>query len=132
MRMLRSATSSAQINIFICKIQVGHKRNNSYPAVEIAGRDLKGRRAMPRPVKEFVLPVAQVKWEQIIFSGSGFNSTNIRRMNSRAAMASLRGPVRDFVYYRFYTQFQKTLYSGNTFSYYYTITTTLSSFWYAA
>lgn len=40
-----------------------------------------------------VLPVAQVKWEYMIFSLSGFKSTNIRRMNSRAAIASRCGPA---------------------------------------
>lgn len=39
------------------------------------------------------LPVAHVKWEYIIFSESGFKSTNIRKINSLAAMASLCGPV---------------------------------------
>ena len=34
------------------------------------------------------LPVAHVKWEYIILSVSGFRSTNIRRMNSRAVIAS--------------------------------------------
>lgn len=40
------------------------------------------------------LPVAHVKCEYIIFSISGFNSTNICKMNSLAGMASLCGPVK--------------------------------------
>ena len=38
--------------------------------------------------KQNFLPVAHVKCEQMIFSVSGFKSTNIRRMNSRAVIAS--------------------------------------------
>lgn len=41
------------------------------------------------------LPVAHVKCEYIIFSESGFKSTNILRINSLAAMASLWGPIFD-------------------------------------
>ena len=40
-----------------------------------------------------LVPVAQVKCEQMIFSLSGFRSTNILRMNSRAAIASFWGPT---------------------------------------
>ena len=39
------------------------------------------------------LPVAHVKWEYIIFSLSGFKSTNILNINSLAVMASLWGPA---------------------------------------
>ena len=44
------------------------------------------------------LPVAHVKCEYIILSGSGFKSTNIFKMNSRAACASFCGPVRNLAY----------------------------------
>ena len=40
----------------------------------------------------FSVSVAQVKCEYIILSVSGFKSTNILRMNSRAAWASCCGP----------------------------------------
>lgn len=41
----------------------------------------------------FSVSVAHVKWEYIILSESGFRSTNIFRMNSRAACASHWGPA---------------------------------------
>lgn len=42
----------------------------------------------------FLVSVAQVKWEQMIRSLSGFKSTNIFRMNSRPARGSRWGPDR--------------------------------------
>ena len=43
----------------------------------------------------FSVSVAQVKCEYIILSVSGFKSTNILRMNSRAAWASCCGPKKE-------------------------------------
>lgn len=48
----------------------------------------------------FSVSVAHVKWEYIILSESGFRSTNILRMNSRAACASHWGPVQNKSYYK--------------------------------